>query len=113
MRDVEEAHTAERADEEDDVKPAVVEIKLQVAQHLCDDRPAKDSSTMTSSQSNRSQSCPLARNSTELFRQQVYQYYLRHVHMCLRTSAQPHESYLYSSGMFMRMSRTDEMKYIP
>ena len=47
MRDVEEAHTAERADEEDDVKPAVVEIKLQVAQHLCDDRPAKDS-TVTS-----------------------------------------------------------------
>ena len=66
MRDVEEAHTAERADEEDDVKPAVVEIKLQVAQHLCDDRPTKDSSTMTSSQSHRSPVTFLTANSIEL-----------------------------------------------
>ena len=39
MRDVQEADTAERRDEEDDVKPTVVEVELQVAENFRDDCP--------------------------------------------------------------------------
>ena len=37
VSDVEESHAAERAHQEDDVKPAMVEVELQVTEHLCYD----------------------------------------------------------------------------
>ena len=41
MCDVEKADAAEGRDEKDDIEPAMVEVELQISQHLRDDRPAK------------------------------------------------------------------------
>ena len=39
VRDVQEADAGQSADEEDDVEPAVVEVELQLPQHLRNYRP--------------------------------------------------------------------------